>query len=971
MLLSTRMPSSSTTKLFAHEQDLPDLADLIDQLIATDTVPGRQTLVEHLPRLREPRLILAMADAVNRIAREDLSRAERLADAANWLAELSGDGQCRARLRRAVGNMLVLRGEYAAALEMFQSSLDLFHSIDEEMGEAATLSSSLQPLIYLGRYSEAIERAEKAREIAERHHDELLLARLDINFGNIMHRQDRFREAVSHYKSALTILDRLGQHRDCAIAWVNLAVCYISLNDFLAAETAYQSARSISERENMPTITAQADYNVAYLYYHRGEYTQAIQLYQKTRSYCERVGDQYHSALCDLDQAEMYLELHLNLEGTQLGQQALSSFEKMNMGYEAAKALVWLAIAAYQSKKPFQALELFVRSQEMMAHDQNVIWVAVLDFYKALILHQEGRFHEALRTCRASQSVFSTFPESDKTVYAELLRSSIHLGLGEISEAAKWSNAATERSERLQSPFLLSQAMWIQGRIEEARTSILPACASYRSALQYLELAPGRTFAEGLKLTFSRNRSQIYEALVSLSVSTLSGNPDVEIIFETAEKAKSRDLADLLAFRANTLPTPSRNRSALVEKVKKLREGLNWYYRQADQADYRSAEDPAQQAQLRSLIRGQEEGLVKTLSDLRVTEEEFHALQSASITSIDKIRGVLREDELIVEFYQARGLIYAFLLCRDNLQVMPLSRVGAVRDLLRSLQAQFAKFDLGKEYTERFAQGLSDEVVSNLTKLHRELIEPIRQHLENYRLIIIPDGPLHYLPFHALFDGSRYLGEDHVISYAGSSSLYYLSSRRHRDLSDHDLILGQESDKDRGTAFQIGQVLRGTGIFRGPRADVATLEEHGPGSRFIHLDSRLTVREDNPLFSTLSLEDKEISILDIYHLRLPCSLFGLTGTGPGLRPSGNGEEVHVLARGLEYAGAETLLMPLWNVSGNPPEQFLKEFYTRAESESDKPLVFQEAIAQVRKQFPNPYYWSSYILRGKTGRSPVS
>jgi tetratricopeptide (TPR) repeat protein len=120
-----------------------------------------------------------------------------------------------------------------------------------------------------------------------------------------MHRQDRFHEAVSHYKSALTILDRLGQHRDCAIAWVNLAVCYISLNDFLAAETAYQSARSISERENMPTITAQADYNIAYLYYHRGEYTRAIQLYQKTRSYCERVGDQYHSALCDLDQAEM------------------------------------------------------------------------------------------------------------------------------------------------------------------------------------------------------------------------------------------------------------------------------------------------------------------------------------------------------------------------------------------------------------------------------------------------------------------------------------------------------------------------------------------------------------------------------------------------------------------------------------------------------------------------------------------
>src|ERR1035437_8638798 len=107
MLLSTRMPSSSTTKLLAHEQDLPDLADLIAQLIAPDTVPGRQTLVEQLPRLRAPRILLALADAGNRIAREDLARAERRAEAANWLAELSGEGQCRARRRRAVGNRLV------------------------------------------------------------------------------------------------------------------------------------------------------------------------------------------------------------------------------------------------------------------------------------------------------------------------------------------------------------------------------------------------------------------------------------------------------------------------------------------------------------------------------------------------------------------------------------------------------------------------------------------------------------------------------------------------------------------------------------------------------------------------------------------------------------------------------------------------------------------------------------------------
>jgi CHAT domain-containing protein/Tfp pilus assembly protein PilF len=949
-----------------------DLAVLIDELLGVKTTSGIQELIEERPGLRERETIFALADAVNRIAREDLLRAERVADAVHNLAELSGDKLCRARTSRAVGNMRVLRGEYTTALEIFQESMDLFRELGEEIEEAATLSSSLQALIYLGRYTEALAGAEKARQIAKRHHDEVMLARVEVNFGNIVHRQDRFGEAVSHYKRALETLEKLGEYRDCAIAWMNLAVCYISMSDTHKAENAYQHARSISERENMRTIVAQSDYNIAYLHYKRGEYTRAIQLYQQTRAYCERVSDRYHSALCDLDQAEMYLELHLNVEGIQLGQRARTSFEQMNMGYEAAKATAWLGIGAYQEKKAFQALELFAQAQDLMSREQNTVWIATLDFYKAVVLQQEGRLHEALRACRIAQGVFSAFPSSYKMVYADLLRASIEVRLGEFVQATKWSTAAVEAAERSQSPFLLSQSLCIQGQIREAENSIPAARRSYRSALQSLEEAPTGANAQGLKLTLSRNPFELYEALVALSLFASTDPGDFEPVFEIAEKAKSRELAELLSFRANTLPTPSRNRSRLVEQVKELREGLNWNYRQVNQTEFRNAQDSAQDSQtLQTVIRDQEAVLMKAMGELRATEGEFHALQSASIIPIDKIRGILRKDELILEFYQARGILYVFLLGRDHLHALPIAQVGAVRDLMRSLKGQFSKFDMGKDYALNFAQSLHDGVRGNLTALYRELIEPIREHLWDYRLIIVPDGPLHYLPFHALFDGSRYLGEDHVISYAGSSSLYYLSSCRQIDLPDHNLVLAPEHRENDGMASQLEKLLPNVRTFWGAEADVAMLEKHGPGSGTIHFDAHLKVRLDNPLFSTFALGDKEISILDTYHLRLPCSLIGLAGTGPGLRPSGNGEEIHVLARGLEYAGAQTLLMPLWNVSGNPIECFLREFYTRSEFEADKPLVFQESVGRVREQFPNPYHWSSYILRGKSGRSSNS
>ena len=55
------------------------------------------------------------------------------------------------------------------------------------------------------------------------------------------------------------------------------------------------------------------------------------------------------------------------------------------------------------------------------------------------------------------------------------------------------------------------------------------------------------------------------------------------------------------------------------------------------------------------------------------------------------------------------------------------------------------------------------------------LIEPLDADLQTPQLTIVPHGMLHFLPFHAFFDGQRYLVDRFEISYAperlGSSLL--------------------------------------------------------------------------------------------------------------------------------------------------------------------------------------------------------
>jgi CHAT domain-containing protein len=947
------------------------LAVLIQELSAIEAGPSQQEYIVEHPQTRERDIVLGIADAVVKMAREDVVRAERLAEAATWLSEVLNDDFCRARSARAMGNVQVLQGKNKEALPTYQKSYDLFRQLSGEVEAAITLSSSLQPLIYLGRYEEAFERAQKARAVFEVHQDALRLARLDVNVGNILHRQDRFDEALVSYGRSQKKLEELGQHRDSAIVLANIAVCQISQNNFLQAQDAYLKARLISERENMPNLVAQADYNIAYLYFLRGEHTQAIQLYQSTREYCDRVGDKYHTALCDLDQSEMYLELHLVQEASKLAQQAFSGFEDLGMGYEAAKALVFLAVSAYQEHKEFRALELMEKAQDRMRQEHNNVWVAVLDLYQALILHHEGRTYEARRACKRAKEFFSSQVSSGKSVLTDLLEAVLSLETGNTSAAAASYQSALRAAKRMNSPSLLSRAHWVLGRIQESKKADQNAYASYREALAEWEVIPNRKIAEELKIPFVRNDLALYEGIVSLGASLVQ-NPEQSVaIFEVIEKAKSRELAEMLAFRAHSLPAPSGTHSGLVEQVKGLREELNWYYRQVDLAEFRSTESNAGHTQeLREAIRGREEALLKTLGELRGTDEEFYALQNASITPLNEIKNLLHEDEVLLEFFHARGLYYVCLLERERLEVFPLTRIEIVRDLLRSLESQFSKFHSGAVFAHESKGSLLERVQASLRDLHSELIEPIREQLKGKRLTIVPDGPLHYLPFHALFNGTNYLTEEHVISYAGSASLYYLSSLKKTASGRRDLILDPtipEEDASQVTTLQFSKCLPDSRILYGREANAKALEANAAGSRFIHLAAKLDVRQDNPVFSTLSLSDSVMTILDSFHMRLPCQLMGLTGTGAGLRASGNGEEINVLARGLEYAGAKSLLMPLWNIQAEPLGIFLNSFYRRAASDPDKAKAIQDAMADVRLKHPHPFEWASFILRGYTSR----
>jgi len=345
-----------TSKLTALEKTIEQLAALPDEA-------SRRKYFSRHRRILSPATVAQLDDAVGAHLRKDLSKAKALAEAALAIAEKLNDKESSAHATRAKANTLWFAGLNRQAAELHSQAIQLFAEAGNAAQEGRTLSVSIQPLILLGEYDRALQAAERARAIFTAAGDHLRLARLDINVGNIFHRQDRFREALEGYERALGQLLPDKDAEGIIAALHNIAVCLITLNEYQEALSAYQRAREFCVQHNLPRAVVQADYNIAYLYYFRGEYGRAIEMLREVREDCERVGDNYHTALCHLDLSEIYLELNMSQEAREMAQEAFTRFEQLGMGYEAAKALCNTAIAFSQEGKGFRALDLFVQAR--------------------------------------------------------------------------------------------------------------------------------------------------------------------------------------------------------------------------------------------------------------------------------------------------------------------------------------------------------------------------------------------------------------------------------------------------------------------------------------------------------------------------------------------------------------------------------------------------------------------------------
>jgi len=945
--------------------------ELIVQLAQSRTARARTSVLRRHRQLWDPAVVDRMYAHVVSLTRIDLQQADRLARAARWVAEKLGDDWSRAQSLRAAGHVWFSRGRYSEALSQYDSALALFRRLGRDVDVARTINGALQSLISLGRYDEALASAREARATFERHGDLLRLARLDSNIGNIRYRQDRFDEALVLYRRAHAQLEQTGEPLDVAAVLSNMAVCYTSLNDFEKALETYRQARAHCERHGMPVLILQADYNVAYLYYMRGEYTRALELYRAAQEHSDRLEDSYHSALCDLDRSEMYLELNLSDEAGELAERALARFDQLGTTYEAAKAVTNLAIATSHHGNLRRALALFNDARRLFAREKNVVWLALVDLYAALVLHRAGHDARARRLCQDALRRFARAAVPGKAARCELLLARLQLQAGDLDGAERACRAALDRIAAIAgAPILTYQAHFVLGLVREARGERDSAHEAYLKAHANLEHLRSHLRTEDLKVAFLKDKLAVYESLVTTCLALGPGGEHHTAAFGYIEQAKSRSLADLIAFRAVTLAP--RVPGEASEDVQRLRQELNWCYRQVELEEVRREKPSARRTERLCLrVRALEKRLVRSVDELQRTDEEFAALQGGAAFGLEEIRSTLAADTILLEYYRARGRNYVCVLGRNTLEVVPLADADHVRSLMCLLQFQLSKFRLGPAYVGQMADQLRAATESHLRELYASLVAPIRDRLQAAHLVVVPHGELHALPFHALLDGARYLIDDFTVSYAPSASVHRLCMTKPATSTGTALIMGVPDPQTPHIVDEIrtvSSVLPNPRVFLGSDATADQLRTHGPTSQFVHIATHGLFRRDNPMFSSIRLGNGQLAVYDLYQLRLSADLVALSGCGTGQSVVIGGDELVGLGRGLLYAGARAVLLTLWDASDKSTAEFMKAFYGRLRPASNKARAARDAMLELRDRYPHPFYWAPFTLVGNVDPS---
>jgi CHAT domain-containing protein len=239
-------------------------------------------------------------------------------------------------------------------------------------------------------------------------------------------------------------------------------------------------------------------------------------------------------------------------------------------------------------------------------------------------------------------------------------------------------------------------------------------------------------------------------------------------------------------------------------------------------------------------------------------------------------------------------------------------------------------------------------------------------------LAVIPHRALHQVPFHALHDGTGYLGERRTITLMPAITRFRAATGPAGRPGGGTLVFAvpdAQAPAIAAEASALAQVMPGTRVLLGAAATSRRLREELPGPAVLHLACHGLYRPGNPLFSALRLADRWIHAGEILDLDLGGALVTLSACESG-RPSGDTAEPVGLAWAFLAAGASGVVVSQWIVDDEAATTLMSAMYSRLAAGLPAADALRQAQLATAASSPHPYRWAPFVYVASPSAEPI-
>jgi CHAT domain-containing protein len=782
-----------------------------------------------------------------------------------------------------------------------------------------------------------------------------------------------------------------------------------SKTSLMAAIQQFERALQLSQGEAQKVRWAFALVFLGKIYDDLGEKTKALEYYNQALPILRDVGDGSGEATTLNNMGVVYDALGEKTKALEYYNQALPILGDVRNRSIKATTLVNIGMVYFDLGENTKALEY---------HNQALpIWRAVSNRSgEAATLNNIGMVYSALgENTKALEYYNQALPivravgnrSGKATTLSNMGR--VYSDLGKKTKALEYYNQALPILRAVGNRSVEATTLGNISNLYSSQNKLFDALQNINVAIQIIESLRSELKNDALKTSYFASVQVYYqiktEILMQLHRQQPTKGYDAAAL-ETIDQSRARVLRELL-IQAN-----ANIKKDIAPDLLKQEQTLNQTLNAKETQLVQLSSQPNQAAQIPALnqaiatLYAQRDDLQNTI---RATNPAYANIQYPKPTTLAQIQQQIDPDTLMLQYSLGETESYLWVISNNTLKTYILPKLTDI---------------------EQTATTFRKELIAQLpapksaTQLTQQLLTPAAADLGNKRLVIIPDGILHTIPFAALNtpNSATYnplLIQHEITNLPSASTIGILRTtvatkpRGTKTLAiladpifrkDDDRLTGKttqaNNNLDLGEQIARGRVGRDLDLNRLPftATEAQGILQLVPQEndrtaafgfdasydwitspkisqyRYVHLATHGFFDNDKPALSSIILSSFDaqghdrkafLRFPELFNLNLPTELVVLSACETGLGNNVPGEGLVGMTRGLMYAGALRVAVSLWSVDDQATSDLMQDFYKNLwQAKKSHAASLREAQIKLHQQGKAPYYWAAFTLQGE-------